>query len=156
LVIPILEWLSVSIPIFIILVFVIYWIPNYYESMLYTLTSTEIVWKRGVWFRKTGIVPYNRITNVDINQGPISRSLKVAHLGIQTAGYSGTSQPGGRLSEIRIEGMIEYEKLRDQIMSFVRKDRPVATESHYAQDGESRIISELSKIRELLEKMVIK
>ena len=45
------------------------WVGLYYESMWYELREDEMSWRRGVWFRKTGIVPYNRITNLDIRQG---------------------------------------------------------------------------------------
>jgi len=75
----------ILLPIVIIVVFAIYWIPRYYNTIQYTLTEDEIVWQRGVWFKKTGIVPYNRITNVDVSQGPVSRMLGIAFLKIQTA-----------------------------------------------------------------------
>ncbi|MEM2082887.1 MAG: PH domain-containing protein [Nitrososphaerota archaeon] len=35
-------------------------------QFFYKLTEDEIIWKRGVWFKSTGIVPYNRITNIDV------------------------------------------------------------------------------------------
>lgn len=148
-------WLPLIIPVIAVSLFVVYWIPKYWESMIYTLSPTEINWNRGVWFRKTGIVPYNRITNVDISQGPISRSLGLAHLAVQTAGYSGSSQSGVMRSEIRLEGMEAYEPLRDQIMDFVRRKRPEATETHFddEQDDE-RIILEVTRIRELLEELI--
>ena len=41
--------------------------------MWYELREDEMSWKRGVWFRTTGIVPYNRITNLDVRQGPVMR-----------------------------------------------------------------------------------
>jgi membrane protein YdbS with pleckstrin-like domain len=148
-------WLPLMIPVLAVALFVAYWIPKYWESMVYTLSSTEINWNRGVWFRKTGIVPYNRITNVDITQGPISRSLALAHLAVQTAGYSGSSQSGGMRSEIRLEGIEAYEPLRDQIMDFVRRRRPEATETHFDEDQDSeRIIFEVTRIRELLEELI--
>jgi len=87
------------IPILAIIIFIAYWIPKYYDTMLYKLTEDEIIWRRGVWFKKTGVVPYNRITNVDINQGPISRMLGIASLKIQTAGYSAPSGGFGSLAE---------------------------------------------------------
>ncbi|MBN1896123.1 MAG: PH domain-containing protein [Candidatus Aenigmarchaeota archaeon] len=85
-------------PFFAGVLFVIYWLPKYYRSIIYRITDTEIVWRRGVWFKNTGIVPFNRITNVDIIQGPLSRHFGIASLKIQTAGYSGANQ---RSSEIR-------------------------------------------------------
>ena len=50
---------GITIPILAILIFIAYWIRKYYETMVYKLTKDEIVWRRGVWFKKTGIVPYN-------------------------------------------------------------------------------------------------
>ena len=52
-----------------------YWVDLYYESMWYELREDEINWKRGVWFRTTGIIAYNRITNLDVRQGPFMRFL---------------------------------------------------------------------------------
>ncbi len=131
------------------LIFTAYWIPKYYDSMFYRLTENEIVWRRGVWFKKTGIVPYNRITNIDIVQGPISRRLRMASLKIQTAGYS-VSGAGGS-AEIRIEGVEEFEELRELIMGFVRGRKPMAVET-YGEDSNLKILNELVRIRELLEK----
>lgn len=140
----------VSIPLLLILIFIAYWIPKYYETMQYKLTANEIVRKRGVWFKQTGIVPYSRITNIDTTQGPISRMLSIAALKIQTAGYSGQQTR----AEMRIEGMEQFEELRELIMEFVRGKKPAAVET-YAQEEEDinlKMLTELVKIRELLEK----
>jgi membrane protein YdbS with pleckstrin-like domain len=139
--------LFISLPILIIFLFTVYWIPKYYKSMNYKLTKDEMTWRRGVWFKNTGIVPYNRITNVDITQGPVSRSLGIAALKIQTAGYSGQTT---RTSEIRIEGVREFEEMREFIMEIVRGRKPVAMETY--ETGETDVLRELVKIRKLLEK----
>lgn len=125
--------------------FASYWIPRYCTSMRYGLTGSEITWRRGVWFRTTGIVPYNRITNIDIVQGPVSRAFGIASLKIQTAGYSAR---GG--AEIRMDGIERFEELRENIMSSVRGSKPVAVET-YAADAGARTLEELTKIRRLLE-----
>ncbi|MCZ7406160.1 MAG: PH domain-containing protein, partial [Candidatus Methanoperedens sp.] len=138
------------IPILAILIFVSYWIPKYYDTMLYKLTQNELIWRRGVWFKNTGIVPYNRITNIDIVQGPVSRNLGIASIKIQTAGYSGPAN-GGRIAEITIEGMEQFEDLRELIMGFVRGNKPLAVET-YEEDVNLKILDELVKIRELMEK----
>ncbi|MCZ7384681.1 MAG: PH domain-containing protein [Candidatus Methanoperedens sp.] len=142
--------LGFLIPILAILIFVSYWIPKYYDTMLYKLTQNELIWRRGVWFRNTGIVPYNRITNIDIVQGPVSRNLGIASIKIQTAGYSGPAN-GGRIAEITIEGMEQFEDLRELIMGFVRGKKPLAVET-YEEDVNLKILDELVKIRELMEK----
>jgi uncharacterized membrane protein YdbT with pleckstrin-like domain len=92
-------------------------------------------------------VPYDRITNVDIAQGPISRRLGIAALKIQTAGYSGE-----RKAEIRLEGIENSEELRESIMNSVRGQKPQAVETYAGgKEVDSRIVQELCKIRELLE-----
>ncbi|UUX92052.1 PH domain-containing protein [Methanoplanus endosymbiosus] len=104
------------------LAFIIYWNPLYYRSIVYRLDSEEMSWKRGVWFRQTGIVPYNRITNVDIVQGPLMRYYKISDLKIQTAGYSGQKN-----SEIAIKGIDNPEEIRDLILDYVRNRKPQAS-----------------------------
>ena len=138
---------GITIPILAILIFIAYWIPKYYETIVYKLTKDEIVWRRGVWFKKTGVVPYNRITNIDIVQGPISRMLGIATLKIQTAGYSGQARP-----EIKIEGIEQFEELRELIMGFVKGKKPVAVETYEEENIDLKILNELVKIRKLLEK----
>ena len=96
------------IPMILIFGFVFYWMPKFYRTIIYKLTGDDMTWRRGVWFKNTGIVPYNRITNVDIIQGPISRALGIGSLKIQTAGYSGQNT---RTAEIRIDGVVEFFKL---------------------------------------------
>lgn len=129
------------------------WAKLYYESMWYELHEDEMRWKRGVIFRRTGIVPYNRITNIDIRQGPVMRWLGISTLSIQTAGYSGRAQ-----AEIRIEGIVHAEELRELIRGMVRtcsggdgtgtgKTAPGAP----PMATEHQILEELRAIRELLE-----
>jgi membrane protein YdbS with pleckstrin-like domain len=93
-----------------------YWVKLYYESMWYELHEDEMRWKRGVWFRTTGIVPYNRITNLDLKQGPVMRWLNISTLSIQTAGYSGQAVP-----EIRIEAIEHADELRELLRTLVRQ-----------------------------------
>jgi membrane protein YdbS with pleckstrin-like domain len=132
-----------------------YWVGLYYESMWYELREDEINWKRGVWFRTTGIVPYNRITNLDVRQGPFMRFLGISNLAIQTAGYSGQAVP-----EIRIEAIEHAEELRELLRAMVRGSpvhgngtgsgtpSPISSSSPVDQ----QILGELKSIRSLLEK----
>lgn len=139
--------LFLGLPLLVIFLFTFWWIGKYYQTMKYKLTGHEMTWRRGVWFRNTGIVPYNRITNVDITQGPISRALGIASLRIQTAGYSASKAAS---SEISIEGIKEFEDLREFIMGMVRGGKAVAVESYQKED--STVLEELVRIRKLLEK----
>lgn len=138
----------ISVPIIGLLIFVLYWISLFYETIRYELTRTEITWRRGVWFRQTGIVPYSRITNIDIMQGPVMRIFGISSLKIQTAGYS--AQPH---AELQLNGIAEPEELRELIMGFVRSGPGIATGS--GGDGTSGptsdpVVDELRQIREIL------
>ena len=137
--------------------FFVYWVKLYYQSMWYELHDDEMRWKRGVWFRTTGIVPYNRITNLDLKQGPVMRWLRISTLSIQTAGYSGQAVP-----EIRIEAIEHAEELRELVRTLVRQSgsgihndgtgtsAPVQS-STGSMSTNLLILDELKKIRFLLE-----
>ena len=141
--------LFISVPILIIFIFTALWIPKYYGTIFYKFTRNEIFWRRGIWFKATGIVPYNRITNIDITQGPISRSFGVSSLKIQTAGYSVGTKAS---AEIRLEGIRNPIELRDLIMDFIDKRKPMAVETYDEGDVDQKILNELVKIRKLLKK----
>ncbi len=144
------------IPLLVSKVFVVYWIQRYYESVTYLLTESEIVVTQGVWFRSKSIVPYNRVTNVEIHQGPVSRRFNVGTVSIQTAGYSKPSSSIGRGAEAEIIYIENFEELKDIIRSFLGKTRPVAVEAEKETvptgNIDNQILDELKKIRRALEK----
>ncbi|MGC9434574.1 MAG: PH domain-containing protein [Methanomicrobiales archaeon] len=130
--------------------FVAVWISLFYDTIHYELTSTEVTWERGVWFRQTGIVPYNRITNVDIIQGPLMRIFSISALRIQTAGYSAQAT-----AEIRLQGIEQPVKLRDTIMGYVRGGPAVSAATGGSEEIPARdtLLEEVRAIRVLLEMM---
>ena len=142
-----------SVALIVCLGFACIWAPLYYKSVIYHLNGTEMTWRRGVFFRKTGIVPYNRITNVDIVQGPVMRIFGIYHLKIETAG-GGSSKNS---AEIQIEGVSNPEPIRQMIMDFVRGAKPAAaaTGTEYkpaAGNADMQaLIEEVAAIRRLLE-----
>lgn len=142
-----------------ITVIFIVWTRLYYNTMAYELHDDELRWRRGVWFRTTGIVPYNRITNLDLRQGPVMRWLGISTISVQTAGYSGQAVP-----EIRIEAIEHAEELREILRGYVRAcsaqsdgtgtggKSPGTGDLPFATTGTSMLIlDELKKIRQLLE-----
>jgi hypothetical protein len=131
------------------------WARLYYDSMWYELHDDEMRWKRGVIFRRTGIVPYNRVTNIDIKQGPVMRPLGISTVSIQTAGYSGKGVP-----EISIEGIVHAEELRELIRTMVRvcsggdgtgSGRTVTPQPMKPADLQ-QVLEELRAMRALLER----
>jgi len=134
------------IPLIAITVFTLYWIHRFYDSISYTLTDNEIIVARGVWWRKNSIVPYHRVTNIDIVQGPISRFFGVATLKVQTAGYSSPQTP----AEAQLIYVENYDSLKKSILERIRKAR--VKEPEEADKSELKlIIEELKNISKLLE-----
>lgn len=149
------EWPMFTVPIvFAILaamiVFGIIWSRLYFGTVQYHMNDNEITWKRGVWFHSTGIVPYNRMTDVNIVQGPVMRKFGISHLRIQTAGTS-----SNKVAEISIEGMNRAEELRAVIIDHMR-GKTVAGGATVGVVEEpttdiSELLSEVKEIRKLLE-----
>jgi len=135
----------------------LFWVGKYYQTIFFELKDDEVTWKRGVWFRKTGIVPYDRITNIDIYQGPLMRHFGFSSIKLQTAGYSAQAR-----SEITLEGIAAAEELRETIMSLIRESRRVSGSSdatgslsrpHAPPQSEPVLLGELRAIRLLLERI---
>jgi len=136
---------------------VTWWIPAFYRTADYRLTDDEIEYRRGVFFRQKTTVPYNRITNVDVVQGPIQRLVGAGAVGVHTAGYAG--QVG---AELTIGGVGDAEEIKDQVLAKVRRRPPEATEGddaavptperRVADPDSAAVLVELRRIRELLER----
>ncbi|MFC7251746.1 PH domain-containing protein [Halomicroarcula sp. GCM10025324] len=137
--------------------YVMWWIPAFYRTADYRFTDDEVEYRRGVFFQQQTTVPYNRITNVGTSQGPIQRLVNAGSVGIHTAGYGG--QTG---AELTIGGVTDFPEIQAQILGWVRERPATATESEDAVDTISsrparadetdEMLSELRRIRELLEK----
>jgi len=131
-----------------------WWIPAFYRTADYRFTHDEIEYRRGVFFRQKTTVPYDRITNVGVSQGPIQRVVNAGAVGIHTAGYGG--QAG---AELTVGGVSDYEEIKEQILAKVRERPARATEGEESagpgratpESEAAEILAELRRIRELLE-----
>jgi hypothetical protein len=148
--------LSSFVPLLVAVSIVLYWIPRYHSSIKYVLGDDEIIVTRGVWWKTKSVVPYNRITNVNIYQGPISRHFGLGKLSIQTAGFSGVNSSGHKTAEAEIFGIRNFEEIKDTVMGFVKGTKPVAVEAKAeaasSVDRSQQILEELRKIRKAVEK----
>jgi len=148
--------LSCFVPILIVAGVTLYWIPKFYSSITYTLEDDKITVTKGVWWKTKSFVPYNRITNINIYQGPISRRFGLGKLSIQTAGFSGTSSSGAKVAEAVVFGVKNFEEIKDVIITFVRGMKPEAIEAEAevkpSKDINQQILAELRKIRKAVEK----
>jgi membrane protein YdbS with pleckstrin-like domain len=58
--------LSMFVPLLVAIAIVLYWIPRFHSSIGYVLEDDEIIVTKGVWWKTKSVVPYNRITNINI------------------------------------------------------------------------------------------
>ncbi len=91
-----------------------------YKNYRYELTEEGLNMKKGFLWKKHVSIPYKKIQNVDIIQGPVARMLGITNLLVQTAGLSGVAMVEGQIPAIAPE---EAERLRDQILAKVAGTR---------------------------------
>jgi uncharacterized membrane protein YdbT with pleckstrin-like domain len=90
-------------------------LPAYfrYHTMRYKIGAEGVSMRWGLLFRKEIILNYARIQDIHLSSNIVERWLGLARLQIQTA--SGSSS-----AEMTIEGVLEYEALRDFLYSKMR------------------------------------
>jgi len=127
------------------------WLPAYHRSIEYGIDSESVWSKRGVFWNRVTTVPFHKITNIDITQGPLQRAFGIGTIHVQTAGAGGSQ--GGQ-AEMLFQGIDDLEGLRDRLQaSSVETGRERKVEG---PDGAQRgsiapILEELTRIRRLLE-----
>ena len=148
--------LSSFVPLIIAITIVLYWIPRFYSSLKYVFDDDDVTVTKGVWWKTKSVVPYNRITNINIYQGPISRYFGLAKLAIQTAGFSGVSSSGHKTAEAELIGIRNFEEAKDVIIGLVRRMKPQAVEAEAEAEPpkhlNEQILEELRRIRKAVEK----
>lgn len=86
---------------------VLRWPPARYARWRWRLGSLALELQHGVIIRQYQAVPYFRIQQIDVTQGPIDRVLGLATLQVTTASSSGSASlpglPAAEAPEIRIE-----------------------------------------------------
>ena len=92
-----------------------------YHTMRYKFTDDGISMRWGILFRKEVIVNYARIQDIHLKSNIVERWLGLARILVQTA--SGSSS-----AEMTIEGIKEYEQLRDFLYARMRGVK----DSHHA------------------------
>ena len=89
----------------------------YWTRFEFRVGSDEIRIDSGIFSRTHRSIPFDRIQDVDISQGPIARLLGIAKVKFETGGSSGAGQDEGVLQAIRLERA-------EQLRALVRAHRP--------------------------------
>ncbi len=129
-----------------------------YQTLRYTFTEDGISMRWGILFRREVIVNYARIQDIHLRSNVVERWLGLARILVQTAS-------GSRSAEMTIEGVREFEALRDFLYAKTRgvKDHPAPAATPpvalggAASDGADlalvlrEVAQELREVRTLLE-----
>jgi len=147
--------LAYLLPLTVITLFALFWIPKYFKSIKYLFTETDVRVEIGVWWKERHAIPYSRIMNVDTIQGPISSIYGLGTVDIYTAGYTGvaggTGGPKARRAEASLINVPDFHDLREQVLEVVR-GKPLFGLPAAATDNISeQMLSELKEIRKLME-----
>lgn len=115
-------YLWLLLPLFILyLIFCWFWAKLTYRFWVYQLTEDAFKKEYGVIWKKYVSIPYERIQNIDIHRGVITRILGLSDLQIQTAGASAVVY-GRRMMGIGAEGYLPgldknvTEELREELI----------------------------------------
>ncbi|UCE29366.1 MAG: PH domain-containing protein [Candidatus Bathyarchaeota archaeon] len=98
--------------------------PYYFRSIEFSVkaetgeTMPEVYVKKGVLTITRKHVPFRTITNISSKAGLFDRLFGIGSVHIETAGYSGSQQKG---PEVKLEGIVFYEEVRDFILNELRK-----------------------------------
>jgi len=135
----------------ILMFLIVLWIPAFYNSLEYVIDIDSVRARAGVFWRKRVTIPFNKITNIDITQGPIQRIFDIGTVHVQTAGAGGQQ---GAQAELRLLGIRQLEEIKDAIMERTRDhsvpDSDRIKENDYQILG--RVLEELTAIRKVLER----
>ena len=97
-----------------------------YYTLRYRFDDRGITLSWGVLFRTETYLTYKRIQDIHLNRNLIQRWLGLATLNVQTA--SGSASP-----EMKIEGVLEAEALRDYLYGQMRGSKRVGEPADDAQ-----------------------
>lgn len=81
-----------------------------YRHKGYALREHDVAFRNGLIWRKTTILPFDRVQHAEVTQGPLQRRFKLATLKFFTA--------GGSSVDLKIDGLLaeEAERLRETVL----------------------------------------
>lgn len=102
-----------------------------YHTMRYEVEDEGITMRWGILFRREVSLTYARIQDIHLSSNLLERWLGLAKIQVQTA--SGSSS-----AEMTIEGLPQFEAIRDFLYSRMRgaRDRGASAQAHPAAAGE--------------------
>lgn len=128
----------------VLLIFILWWIPRFYETLNFALDDKQVVSRYGIFFKQERRVDLKKINMVQTTQGPIQRHFRTKHLHMHTAALGG--QPIAEVTFYDLTNADEIQKKISQLM----ESRGVADRIDVGAK-ETSVIEELTKIRRIME-----
>ncbi|HYC59149.1 MAG TPA: PH domain-containing protein [Thermoanaerobaculia bacterium] len=110
-----------------------------YHTMQYSFDEEGISMKWGILFRREIMLTYARIQDIHLTSNLLERWLRLARIQIQTASASASA-------EMTIEGLHEFEEVRDFLYSRMRGVRTPATSAQPVSAQPSDLASALREV----------
>ena len=131
------------------------WIPAFHASLQYVIDDDTVKAQGGVLWKRYVTIPFTKITNLDITEGPVQRIFGIGTIHVQTAGASGQQTTK---AELRMLGVSNLQEVKERIMERIKaftlsgptQPRQPVTGQDKAQVFD-RILEELVAIRKALE-----
>jgi uncharacterized membrane protein YdbT with pleckstrin-like domain len=116
-----------------------------YITLRYRIDDEGIGMRWGILFRREVNLTYGRIQDIHLTSGPLQRWLGLADLHIQTAS-------GSAAAEMVLEGLPEFESIRDFLYSRMRGGKSPAntTAAAGAQGDGDELLAALTSVRDEL------
>ena len=119
-------------------IWLIIWVPKYYESITYAIDDQWLYAEGGVFWKRRSRLPISRVQMVDVNQGPWQRAYDLASLRVFTAAT------GQSTAELSFQNIENADKLRDHILQLVQAYR-VAGNGLGGELGDTKPASSFAK-----------
>jgi putative membrane protein len=114
-----------------------------YYTLRYRFDEEGVRMSVGLLFKHESVVQYSRIQDLHISRGLFQRWLGLATIQVQTAS-------GNAMAEIAIEGLKNYDEIRDFLYSRMRGAKVGDEEKDKPAAGPDEVLNLLTEIRDEL------
>lgn len=102
-------------------VWVVLWIPKYYESVTYKIDDEWLYAEGGVFWKRRSRLPISRVQMVNVMQGPWQRRHDLGSVRVYTAA---TGQSTAELTFINVH---DADSIRDYLLELVQRQKTDAS-----------------------------
>jgi len=124
----------------------------YFQKLSCVLTARKLLIGKGLLFRSEKAIPLDKITDLQMKQGPLMRYLDLESMSVETAGNAGSAS-GALVSLVGIRNSREFRETvltqRDRVVGSADREEPIAPAmdpsafSHQTASGADAVLLEI-------------